>query len=70
MNIKHIMNRLPILKFVQLQIKNFSDILMGDCFLKTFHAMKQHDDDYNERNRMKYKFFYNRVMIELVSLIS
>ena len=43
---------------------------MGDCFFKTFHAMKQHDDEYYERNRMKYKFFYNLVMIELVSLIS
>ena len=43
---------------------------MGDCFLKTFHAMKQHENEYDERNRMKYKFFYNRVMIELASLIS
>ena len=43
---------------------------MGDCFLKTFNAMKQHENEYDERNRMKYKFFYNRVMNELVLLIS
>ena len=43
---------------------------MGDCFLKTFHAMKQHENEYDERNRMKFKFFYNRVMIELVKNIS
>ena len=30
---------------------------MGDCFFMTFHGMKRHDNEYDERNRMKYKFF-------------
>lgn len=43
---------------------------MGDCFYKSFQALKQHDDEREDRILMRQKFFYNLVMIQFVSLIS